>query len=150
MEKQKINPKYKALAVLGVLALVSIFLFWPKPLHQLRKGEVYLKIGDTGYMTQVAKTTEARAKGLSERESLCRECAMVFVFDAPGQYGFWMKDMRFPLDILWVRNGKVVHKESNVSEKRTDVMKPNEEAELVIETNPNSETKVGDVVQIDK
>lgn len=75
---------------------------------------------------------------------------MAFVFDTPGQYGFWMKDMRFPLDILWVRNGKVVHKEGNVSEQRKDVMKPNVDAELVIETNPNSETKVGDEVQMDQ
>ena len=150
MEKQKVNPKHQALVILGILALVSVFFFWPKPLHPLREGEVYLKIGDVGYMTQIARTNEARANGLSNRESLCKECAMAFVFDTPGQYGVWMKDMRFPLDILWVRNGKVVHKEGNVSEQRKDVMKPNVDAELVIETNPNSETKVGDEVQMDQ
>jgi uncharacterized membrane protein (UPF0127 family) len=149
MEKQGINPKYQALAIIGVLALGALFLFWPKPLHQLRQGEVYLEVGEYGYKTVVARTSEERAKGLSDREALCVDCAMLFVFDTPGQYGFWMKGMRFPLDILWIYDGQVVHKESNVSEKRTDVIEPDVEAEMVLEINPNPKIRVGDKVQIE-
>ena len=75
---------------------------------------------------------------------------MLFVFDTPGLYGFWMKGMRFPLDILWIHDSRVVHKESNVSEKRADVMKPAVEAEMVLEVNPNPKIQVGDEVQIEE
>ncbi len=150
MEKQGINPKYQALAVIGVLALGALFLFWPKPLHQLREGEVYLEVGEYGYKTTIARTSEERARGLSERDGLCRDCAMLFIFETPGQYGFWMKGMRFPLDILWIHDGQVVHKESNVSEKYTEVMKPKVEAEMVLEINPNSKVQVGDKVQVEE
>lgn len=150
MEKQSINPKYQALAIIGVLALGALFLFWPKPLHQLRQGEVYLEVGEYGYKAAVARTSEERARGLSERETLCEDCAMLFVFDTPGLYGFWMKGMRFPLDILWIHDSRVVHKESNVSEKRADVMKPAVEAEMVLEVNPNPKIQVGDEVQIEE
>lgn len=33
---------------------------------------------------------------------------MVFLFDVPGAYAFWMKDTLVPLDILWLRDGKIV------------------------------------------
>lgn len=41
---------------------------------------------------------------------------MLFVFDVPGKYGFWMKDMRFPIDMVWIsQDGTVVHIEREVS-----------------------------------
>lgn len=149
MEKQGINPKYQALAVIGVLALGALFLFWPKPLHQLLEGEVYLEVGGYGYKTTIARTSEERAKGLSGRDILCEDCAMLFVFEKPGRYGFWMKGMRFPLDILWIRNGRVVYKESDVSEKRTGILEPVTEAEMVLEINPNPKIQVGDRVELE-
>ena len=38
---------------------------------------------------------------------------MLFVYDRPQPIGIWMKDMRFPLDIIWIREGRVVHIEPN-------------------------------------
>ena len=41
---------------------------------------------------------------------------MIFVFEKVGNYGFWMKDMNFPLDILWINdNFKVVGIEKNLA-----------------------------------
>ncbi len=40
--------------------------------------------------------------GLSGKENLKGNLGMLFVFDTAGNYGFWMKDMKFPLDILWI------------------------------------------------
>jgi len=50
---------------------------------------------------EIALTPEARTQGLSGRASLGEKEGMLFVFDAPGKYGFWMKDMNFPIDIVW-------------------------------------------------
>jgi uncharacterized membrane protein (UPF0127 family) len=63
---------------------------------------------------EVADTKSSRELGLSGRPSMGKEEGMLFVFDVPGRYGFWMKDMLFPLDIVWInQNGFVVEVERN-------------------------------------
>ena len=59
------------------------------------------------YAVEVADTPALRERGLGGRDNLCTACAMLFVFSAPGKYGFWMKDMRFPIDIIFIREGVV-------------------------------------------
>ena len=40
---------------------------------------------------------------------------MLFVFDKPEKHSFWMKDMKFPINIIWLdSHGKVVHIEENL------------------------------------
>lgn len=74
---------------------------------ELPQGRVYAEVVDT---------PQSRAQGLSGRASLAQDEAMLFVFDHPGKYGFWMKDMLFPIDIVWIsEDGIVVHVEHNVS-----------------------------------
>jgi uncharacterized membrane protein (UPF0127 family) len=52
--------------------------------------------------TYVASTPDALSQGLSGRESLVSDQGMLFVFPVSGEYAFWMKDMNFPLDIVWI------------------------------------------------
>lgn len=61
-----------------------------------------LDLNDTSYSLAVARTDSARERGLGGRTSLQPREGMIFVFDAPGKRCFWMKDMQFPLDIIWV------------------------------------------------
>lgn len=42
------------------------------------------------------------------RESLCPDCGMLFVFPRQERYAFWMKNMRFPLDFIWIGEDKKV------------------------------------------
>ncbi|MDP3645837.1 MAG: DUF192 domain-containing protein [bacterium] len=66
--------------------------------------------------TIVVDTPGAREKGLSERSSLDPDEGMLFVFENDGMYSFWMKDMRFPIDIIWIStDGYVVDVRENVS-----------------------------------
>jgi len=51
---------------------------------------------------ETVKSSEEIIKGLSLRESLDENKGMLFIFDKPGRYDFWMKDMRFSLDILFI------------------------------------------------
>ena len=53
-----------------------------------------------------ASTAEAMSLGLGERASLPTGQGMLFEFPHPGDYGFWMKDMRFPLDMVWISSDK--------------------------------------------
>lgn len=72
----------------------------------LPQGKVYVEIADTPAL---------RAQGLSGRKGLAEGRGMLFVFQYPGRYGFWMKDMLFPIDIVWISgDGTVVHVEREV------------------------------------
>ena len=58
---------------------------------------------------EIASTDPERVQGLSGRTSLLPNYGMLFIFDQPGNYGFWMKDMNFSLDMLFAdTQGKVV------------------------------------------
>lgn len=59
---------------------------------------------------EVVDTPASRELGLSYRWVLSEKGGMLFVFERAGKYGFWMKDMHFPIDILWLsETGLVVH-----------------------------------------
>jgi uncharacterized membrane protein (UPF0127 family) len=59
-------------------------------------------IGDARFSVEVVDTPGQRAQGLSGRPALKQGTGMLFIFDAEGAYGFWMKEMQFPLDLVWI------------------------------------------------
>lgn len=62
--------------------------------------------GDT-LTAEIADTNALRARGLGYRDGLAPGTAMLFVFDGPSVHTFWMKGMRFCLDIVWIENGAI-------------------------------------------
>ncbi|MFA6459471.1 MAG: DUF192 domain-containing protein [Candidatus Paceibacterota bacterium] len=56
----------------------------------------------------VADNDEKLELGLGGRTTLSHDAGMIFDFGAPGMYGFWMKDMSIPLDIVWIDEDKKV------------------------------------------
>lgn len=78
----------------------------------LRTGT--LVIGDRVTVTvELARSVQEQARGLSGRRELKPGHGMLFVYSRPQPVGIWMKDMRFSLDILWIRDGRVVHIEEH-------------------------------------
>lgn len=57
-----------------------------------------------------AETEAARTKGLSDRKNLPYNHGMLFVFNSNGRHCIWMKDMNFPLDIVWINEEKQIVK----------------------------------------
>jgi uncharacterized membrane protein (UPF0127 family) len=86
------------------LSLAHYYIRLPNP--QLPGAKV--TIGTTTFSVEVASTTLARVRGLSGRDGLGEGDGMFFLFSSPGSYGFWMKDMKFPIDIVWINNSSVV------------------------------------------
>lgn len=64
---------------------------------------------------ELAMTQEERATGLMNRTNLPEYSGMLFIFDKEYIHKFWMKNMFFPLDIIWLdERGIIVHIDKNV------------------------------------
>lgn len=67
----------------------------PRPLPMVTIGAVSIPV-------EVKITPQQKAQGLSGRDSLPRGTGMIFLYDEDARYSFWMKDMLFPLDFVWI------------------------------------------------
>lgn len=123
---------------LSILFLgAGLLIFIGQERRGIPLSSVRIQIGGQVYHVEVADTYAKRAKGLGERDTLCGDCGMLFVFDAPGEYAFWMKDMRFPIDIIWLKDNKIVHIEKDVHPDSLDILNPGVSANSVLELNAN-------------
>jgi hypothetical protein len=62
----------------------------------------------------VAITPDQQSLGLGKRGKLASDTGMLFPFNPKSTPVFWMKDMNFPIDIIWISDNKVVGIEKNV------------------------------------
>ncbi len=141
------SKKLYLVASLAFIILLGLVVYNPKSqsvLH-LNSRDIFLIVRDTA---------ESRVKGLSGRDSLADDTAMIFVFDKPEAYAFWMKDMKFPIDIIWL-DGKftIVDIRANISPSTyPEKFVPMSESVYVLETNANfaekNSLKIGDTLSI--
>ena len=105
-----------------------------------------IKIGGKTYLVQVATTAEDKANGLQDVESLADNEGMLFVYNEPQTLGFWMKDTKIPLDIIFIdKNNEVI---STVEgEPETDYIIEEDNVMSVLELNANSGVKEGDTLE---
>ncbi|MEI6437972.1 MAG: DUF192 domain-containing protein [Candidatus Omnitrophota bacterium] len=126
--------------ILTVLLLWSGRVFAADELREVCSGEKC-------FHSEVVTTPEGRARGLMGRGSLADDEAMLFVFDSPGDYPFWMKNMNFAIDMIWLDDNKrVVHLETAVPACKKDpcpVYDPKEPARYVIELNAGVAQEAG-------
>jgi uncharacterized membrane protein (UPF0127 family) len=129
-----------------VLAVYSLSIFISMPFANDAVGyfeDIFLDeklsavIGESSIDVIIADTEESRIKGLSGRKELGSNEGMYFIFDRPGEYGIWMKDMLIPIDIIWLdSHNEVIYIEENVStDTYPKVFKPNKPALYVLELN---------------
>ena len=102
----------RSLIIIGIgLAAFFSGVFFAWPLYH--KDFTTVGFAHASVIAEIADTPEARMKGLSGRRSLPEFNGMLFVMDKADYVGIWMKDMKFPIDILWIRNGVIVDMEEN-------------------------------------
>lgn len=155
------------------------FLSHPQPLSILkngegcrRRGEVsrgesikYVHIAGQNIQVELALTPQEQAQGLSGRRGLKEGEGMLFVFPRPGKYSFWMKNMNFPIDIIWLadppllseggaRGGdlKVIYiKKDAQPESYPETYEPDRNAKYVLEVtagfSQKNNLRAGDKVQ---
>ena len=66
------------------------------------------RVGNAAFPVELALTVEEQVQGLSGRENLPPGSGMLFVYEREKRYNFWMIEMRFPLDIVWIGAGCTV------------------------------------------
>ncbi|MCX6737872.1 MAG: DUF192 domain-containing protein [Candidatus Parcubacteria bacterium] len=114
MSKFSIIPTL-SFCFLFVVAAILITFYFSK-----NKPKI-LFYNDFGFNIEYAITSQQRTKGLMGRENLNKDEAMFFVFPEQGIYGFWMKNMLIPIDIIWIdKDLKIIYIEHDVPPCKTD------------------------------
>src|ERR1043166_4776967 len=100
--------KLVLLAAAGLCAAAAVFWFFSAGLHTLGVSNASalpsktISIDGAPVVVEVASTETQREQGLSGRSALPSGRGMLFVFDADAEWGFWMKDMSFAIDMVWL------------------------------------------------
>lgn len=106
------------IVVLVVIVTVAfLYQTYREPVVRFFLGEpkAGIFIRNIPLSVSIADTPEERSTGLAGVASLPPQEGKLFIFKQEGRWGFWMKDMLIPLDIIWIDNsGSIVHIEENV------------------------------------
>ncbi len=144
------KPTYIAMVILLISAIVLIIYIFYKT-KAPSKNEILdindydtisVQVNGKLYKLKFADTNKKRQQGLMYIETLPKNEGMLFVFEKPGIYPFWMKDTKIPLDIIWLDDTKqVVYIKENAKPCATTVgavcksIIPTKKAKYVIELN---------------
>ncbi len=129
-----------SIVILGVLLLTQVvngYFFSSKAVMHLSGARFEVTLADN---------QKTRTKGLSGTKVLPADHAMVFVFDYPSQWSIWMKEMNFPIDIVWLDDSKrVVHLVTNVPPESypNKTFSPAEPARYVVEFRSGTVSQKG-------
>ncbi len=148
----------RKILMIGILVLIIMAILW---LPRFKKSSStsginvsakpaipYVQIGSVTYEVEIANTNELRAHGLSDRSSLPSDKGMLFLFDQKGQYQFWMKDMHFPIDMIWIDGKTIVDISQSVpppqpNEINPAIRQPRAADDKVLEVNAGEAKKQG-------
>ena len=105
--------------------------------------EAIISSGSVDIPVTIADTTLELEQGLSGTVSLPPNAGKLFVFNTPGKYGFWMKDMKYSLDILWLDSSfRILSITDNISpESYPTVFYPPKSVQYVLEVNAGFSTE---------
>lgn len=102
----------------------------------------------------IADTDALKQRGLSGQENLAPEAGMLFVYSNQDIRYFWMKGMKFPLDVIWIAGDKVIGLQENIPFQASDGdvvrFQSKAPADMVLEVSAGwierNSVKVGDAV----
>ena len=131
----------KALFIFGFIVIILIVGAFSYTFYNSSKSVVEIKGYD--FQVELAKTDKDKQIGLSKYKNLPKDQGMLFVFDKAGFYPFWMKDMKFPIDIIFIKNSRIVTIYQNLPIDNLNIYSPTSPSDKVIEINANLSKKYG-------
>ncbi len=103
-----------------VFLFLVCLVFIPLEARQVQFVKIFFPNGSS-VTAELAKTPEQRRLGLMFREGINADQGMLLVFEEEDLFAIWMKNMKFPLDLLWLDQEKrIVHIECDVPPCRAD------------------------------
>lgn len=141
-----------------ILGIIFIFL-WTVIIGNSRLGNrnPTVTINKHTFNLYVAKTPKDREIGLSKYNNISQNFGMIFIFDKPDFYSFWMKDMKLPIDIIFIKDDRIVTVYKNVTPVKSQdgsliIYQPISKADKVLEINSGLSQKYnikeGDLVKL--
>lgn len=131
------QQRAQVVTVVLLLLLAAMTLVFSRVIFSTYFNDGVVVIEDKRFAVTVADDPQERAQGLSGRSKLGKDQGMLFVFNSPDYYCFWMEDMNFPIDIIWVNEARsVIDVQSDVApDSYPQSFCPSEPAQYVIELN---------------
>ena len=145
-EKNKSEIKKWQLYVIGLILIFTIGIklyyafYWPK---------ASIKINNQVLNVLVANNIKHWQKGLGGRSNLGQYDGMLFVFPEAKQHLFVMRDMKFPIDIIWFNKGAIVDIAPNLpleqgrTEEQLTLYPARDNSDRVLEMPAGSAQKFG-------
>lgn len=154
---------FQAILLIAIIA-VSLYFFSPGasvprlPFLPQVITENVLQINGSNIKVEIADTPQERSKGLGGRDSLATGSGMLFVFEKADKYSFWMKEVKFALDFIYIKDDKVVDIIENVSppeagqkDENLPIYQPKVEVDKVLEVSAGTvkqfNVNKGDIVK---
>lgn len=152
----------KIILVIGIMFAIFIaFIFiqfnpFGKTASTTGANPSTVTINDQTFNVSIAETEEEKQKGLSGIDSLPMNEGKLFMFEKPDLYAFWMKDMKFPIDIIFINGDTIVSITENAKPVETGDLptyQPTEPSDKALEINAGLSKKYnfkpGDKVAIE-
>jgi len=147
----------KTLLIVSLAIGLIIFIFISISLINGNKNifpkSVGVQINNDNYYLEIAQTNRQKKIGLSNRNEICSNCGMLFIFNKEDQYPLWMKDTHIPLDMIWINSQNKIVKIITALDTDSEITYTNQEpAKYIIELPANEvfkqNLKIGDTIQI--
>lgn len=143
-QQKKLSPLTIAVIIATLLFAGGLRIQQALALRKVVWADLAMR-GQT-FRVEVADSDAKREKGLGDRDSLPADHGMYFPFPAAQYWVFWMKGMRFPIDIVWIQGGKVVDISREVPVDASLPLKtysPVDPADAVLELNAGTARQIG-------
>jgi uncharacterized membrane protein (UPF0127 family) len=95
-------------AIAGFVIFAAVHTAGDVPVPSGLRFESTVLFPDSAFTVAVSRTPAELRKGLSGSDPLLSGQGMLFVFPEDGRYGIWMKDMNYPIDVLWLSGDRTV------------------------------------------
>ena len=137
---------FRHLGLLLSLALFTACVTGEQPANiTAEHAEITNSAGESHlFRVEIADTNKKRKKGLSMRHQLAADAGMLFLFDAPGEFSFWMRNTFIPLDIIFIDSQGRIHKiHHNAVPMQDDRITSDGMVNSVLEINGGLSKKLG-------
>ncbi len=98
----------RLLALSASLSLIGLLTACGAPVEPTSQSGEHVTILGQRVEVVLARSKAEQSLGLGRRDGLAWDSGMLFLYDRAGFYSFWMKEMRFDIDIVWIRDDRIV------------------------------------------